>query len=78
MNELRIGHHGLRDRVCRREIGNDALVYNGGNILPLLGHHVSMLCTGAIMAFLVECRYVGAGHKRKRTKNFDTRGASIS
>ena len=78
MDELRIWHYGLWNRISRAKVGNDALVYNGRNILPLLRHHISMLRTGTFMTLIIECRHVGARHEGKSTKDFDTRGSSIS
>lgn len=78
MDQLRIGHARLRQRIRGAEILDDALVDHGRRILALTRHGVAMRRAGLVVTNLIERRHVVAGNGCKLLDNLRARDPFVT
>ena len=78
MNQLRIGHARLRQRIRGAEILDDAFVDHGRRILALARHGVAMRRAGLVVTNLIERRHVVAGNGCKLLNNLRARDSFVA
>ena len=78
MDQLRIGHARLRQRIRGAEILDDALVDHGRRILALTRHGVAMRRAGLVVTNLIERRHVVAGNGCKLLDNLRARDSFVT
>ena len=78
MDQLRIGHARLRQRIRGAEILDDALVDHGRRILALTRHGVAMGRAGLVVTNLIERRHVVAGNGCELLNNLRARDPFVT
>ena len=78
MDQLRIGHARLRQRIRGAEILDDALVDHGRRILALTRHGVAMGRAGLVVTNLIERRHVVAGNGCELLNNLRARDSFVT
>ena len=78
VDQLRIGHARLRQRIRGAEIHDDALVDHGRRILALTRHGVAMRRAGLVVTNLIERRHVVAGNGCKLLDNLRARDSFVT
>ena len=78
MDQLRIGHARLRQRIRGTEILDDALEDHRRRILALTRHGVAMRRAGLVVTHLVERRHVVAGNGCKLLNNLRARDSFVT
>ena len=78
VNELRVGHARLRQRIGSAKVLNDALVDHRWDVLAFARHGVAMRRAGLVMAHLVERRHIGATDRRELLDNLSARDALVA
>ena len=78
VDQLRIGHARLRQRIRGTEILDDALEDHRRRILALTRHGVAMRRAGLVVTHLVERRHVVAGNGCKLLNNLRARDSFVT
>ena len=78
VNELRVGHARLRQRIGSAKVLNDALVDHRRDVFALTRHGIAVRRARLVMAHLIQRRHIGTGDRRELLDNLSARNALVA